>query len=513
MLLVGNLLSRGVGLVLIPLYTAVLAKESMGYWEALLAGAGLISMVASQSLSAALMWTLKTGGRDGDGELEGEARQRAISVAIGWAMLSGVVICGGCLLASGPLSQGLLKESGYAPALALLLVAQMLRVVCYPAEAVLKLRYQSLPLVFMSFGEFLVQLVGTVLALVVLKTGLIGMAWAALAAAGVRFGLGLWFLPEMRRPRIEWTVVRQFLAYSLPLVSGSVAAQLLSLSDRVFFNQLDMSDVGGLYAYGDKWARMIEFLLITPLIGMWPAVYFNIAKDPDARSQLGRMGTLWVGLGGTAAVVLTLLGPVLTDGFDTSVNREYAGAAEAIGVLTAGYVFVGLMEVARAGFAITARTRRTALAMVAAAGLNLALNALLIPRFGAVGAGWATTLSYALAVALCMQLSRSFYALEWQWRRLAHAGVVLVGFAWLANSLLPPGSLLGEMSWLMAVVRPGLEAGDFLALRLAGAAGALPRLMAAGLAPLLLLATGFLTRAELRQLGALVQSRLPARWR
>lgn len=512
-LLVGNLLSRGVGMLLIPVYTGVLAREVFSYWEALLAGAGLIGMLASGSISAALMWTLKTGGRVGDGELTGEQRDRAIATAIGWAMVTGTVLCGGAMLLAETLSEGLLKREGYGTALALLLGSQALRVVCYPAEGVLKLRFQSLPIMFMSFGEFLVQLLGTILALVVFQAGLTGMAWASFAAAGLRFALGLVYLPEMRKPRLEWVLVGGFVAYSLPLVSGSVASFLLSLSDRVFFNRLDMADVGGLYAYGDKWARIVEFLLVTPLMGMWPAVYFNIARDSDARQQLGRMGTLWVGLGGTLALVLTMVGPVLTDLFDTSANREYAGASAAIGVLSAGYVLLGLLEVARAGFAITARTRRTAVAMILAAGLNLLLNGLLIPRFGAVGAGWATLLAYASSVGLCILLSRSFYPLSWQWKRLAHAGVVLVGFAWLAGSLFPAGSLMGQWTWLLGVVQPELSTGQFLELRLAAASGGLPRIIAAALAPTLLLATGFLTRDELGQLASLVRSRLPARWR
>ena len=477
-LLVGNLLSRGVGLLLIGLYTGKLeGTAELNYWESLLLASTLVSMVSAHGITAALQWTLKTGGAAGGGELSGEAQERAVSAAMGWVLLTSALVCGGSALAAGPFASAVLATSGYATPLALLMLSQGLRVATYPAEGVLKLRFRTTPLVLMSFGEFLIQVVGTVLALVVFETGLTGMAWAALVAALVRFGLGLAWLPEMRRPRIDLELVRPMLRYGLPLMPGAVASMVLSLSDRWFFNLFDMAGDGGLYSFGDKWARLVEIVLIAPLVAMWPAVYFNIAKEPDAARQFGRVATLWVGLGGLFAFTITMAGPALTALFDTSEGDLYAGAARAIGVLTAGYVVLGLVEVARVGFAITGRTSRTALAMLVAAALNLALNVWLIPALGPMGAAWSTLLAYAAALALVLWLSREVYPQTWEWGRLAWAAAVFVGAALAVDGLGPaPGSLGGA----------ALRVGAVLAV------------------PAFLLGTGFLTAEERRAVWALL---------
>jgi O-antigen/teichoic acid export membrane protein len=481
---VGNLLSRGVGLILIPLYTGKFEHTAQfNYWESLILASTLLSMVSAHGITAALMWTLKTGGRGGGGELTGEAQQRAVSAAMGWVLLSAGVFCGGAALAAEPFAAGVLNTTGYATPLALLMLSQGLRVATYPAEGVLKLRFQTVPVLLMSFGEFLIQVVGTVLALVVFETGLEGMAWAALAAAMVRFVLGLIWLPEMRKPRIDWPTVAPMVSYGLPLMPGAVASMVLSLSDRWFFNFFGMAGDGGLYAFGDKWARLVEMVLITPLVAMWPAVYFNMAKDDDAPKQFGRVATLWVGLGGLFAFGLTMAGPALTALFDTSDGDLYAGAAAAIGVLTAGYVVLGLVEVARVGFAITGRTRRTGFAMVVAAGANIGLNAWLIPQLGMMGAAWATLLSYVLALLLVLYLSRHVYPQEWEWGRLAWAGGVLVAAAWSVDAFGPPAGTVPGAS---------LRLGALLAV------------------PAFLLATGFLTAEERAAGGALLRS-LPGR--
>ena len=488
MLLVGNLLSRGSGLVLVALYTGHLAgPEEFNYWETLLLASSLVSMVSAHGITAAMMWTLKTGGAGGGGELSGEEQERVVATAVGWALLVAAVVCGAAALAAGPLSTAVLRADGYTGTLALLLLSQGLRVATYPAEGVLKLRFRTTPFVLMSFGEFGVQLVGSVLALVVFDTGLYGMAWAALVAAVARFCLGLAWLPEMRHPRIDMTLVRPMVRYGLPLMPGAVAAMVLSLSDRWFFNYFDLARDGGLYAFGDKWARLVELVLIAPLVGMWPSVYFNIAKEPDADRQLGRVATLWIGIGGSAAFALTMAGPALTAWFDTSEGSLYAGAAGTIGVLTAGYVVVGLVEVARVGFAITGRTRRTALAMVLAALLNLGLNALLIPWLGAMGAAWATLISYVVALVAVLLLSARVYPQRWEWLRLLSAAAWFAGTAWVVDGFGPPADEL---------------------------AGMITRLVAVLVVPGLLLAAGFLRPDERAALRALIAARLTrlGRW-
>jgi O-antigen/teichoic acid export membrane protein len=472
-LLLGSLLSRGVGMFLIPVYTSVLLPAQLGYWEALLLTATLVSMMSAHGITSALIWTLKTGGALSKAEPSQEESERIISAAVGWAMASTLVICGTGMIFATQLAELATELPSQKLILVLLLGAQGLRTITYPAEGVLKLRFQSLPIVFMNFGEFFVQLIGTYLALKVWGMGLEGMAWAALAAAGLRLILAFIFLPELRTARFSPRIMKPLVRYGLPLLPAALSAVVLSLSDRRFLIGYGMTEENGLYAYGDKWARIVEFGLVVPLASMWPAVFYNMAKDPDAKAQFARVATLFCGVAGSLAFAITMMGPAITRLFDTSATHVFAGAAGPIGVLAAGYTVSGLNEVARVGFQIKGRTHGTALSMALAAVLNLALNAILIPRFGAMGAAWATLAAYFSAVAFSLYLSRNIYRQRWEYGRLLHVALVFVGGAWAVSLWGPPEHT---------------------------AAGFWTRLAALVVAPILLLTTGFLTSSEWKEL-------------
>jgi O-antigen/teichoic acid export membrane protein len=101
--------------------------------------------------------------------------------------------------------------------------------------------------------------------------------------------------------------------------------------------------------------------------------------------------------------------------------------------------------------------------------VNLALGFLLIPRFGILGAGWATLASFVVWNGLNLYFSTKFYALQFDVQRLLHA--VVVGASLVALALVLPV----DMSSIVSLPLKAAIAGTY---------------------PLVLLATGFLRPQE-----------------
>jgi O-antigen/teichoic acid export membrane protein len=87
------------------------------------------------------------------------------------------------------------------------------------------------------------------------------------------------------------------------------------------------------------------------------------------------------------------------------------------------------------------RARRTQLNWVVtgiAAAINIALNIVLIPRYGMIGAAIATLVAYVVLFVGMWVRARSVYPVPYQWRRvltLAGLAVALTAVGWAVGSL------------------------------------------------------------------------------
>ncbi|MHC4390422.1 MAG: hypothetical protein ACYS22_03785, partial [Planctomycetota bacterium] len=133
-----------------------------------------------------------------------------------------------------------------------------------------------------------------------------------------------------------------------------------------------------------------------------------------------------------------------------------------------GGLFTGLY--ASALFTLNALRRNKLLPLwsMLAALANVGLNLWLIPRYGALGAAWATGISYAILCALFHVAARSVLRLRYPVAPFVAAGgaaALAVGFAIWAEHfgiggrlLIKGGALVATLAGLIASVWPMLEA-------------------------------------------------------
>ena len=148
---------------------------------------------------------------------------------------------------------------------------------------------------------------------------------------------------------------------------------------------------------------------------------------------------------------------------------------EPIGLLAAGAALYALYMVLVVILGRTGRTEFNFPATGAALVANVALNLLLVPPLGIVGAGVALVLSYLVVLTLMYAFTQRLFPVPYEWSRLTRALLTATGLIAAGELLLPT----------------------------AGAAGLLARTALWLLYPLALLATGFFTPAERHWLATL----------
>ncbi len=133
----------------------------------------------------------------------------------------------------------------------------------------------------------------------------------------------------------------------------------------------------------------------------------------------------------SGGLLLSLFARELT----TVIAPRYDRAYLVVGVLSTGVVLFAIANIASSGIALARRTKYIAAYTAIATLLNVALNLLLIPAWGMIGAATATAAAYALLAVLYYRKAQQLYPTPFLTRRTLTA--LLVGCPLMAIGALP----------------------------------------------------------------------------
>jgi O-antigen/teichoic acid export membrane protein len=418
-----------VNFLLVPLYTTFLNAADYGVLALLL----LFSTVAK---------ILFRMGLDGGFfrvhyDLEDPAaRSRLAGTVASFAALSATVLFLLVVLLRGPLTR-LLFHAEAPPSRFVALAAADVWLSAFAFVPLNLLRIQDRPGAFSAFSACRHAL-NTVLKVVLVMRGhgVEGILWSDALSTGA-FSLAL--LPVLLRGA-SWSwdtgLLREVLGFGLPKVPHGVLVQVLNLADRKVLDLFVTRAEVGIYQMGYTFGTGVKFALSAFEPAWQPFVYSRI-READGARTLARVASwafaAFAGVGLAFAVLAPELLRIMTR------NPAFWSAAPVVPVVTLAYVLHGAFLLGSVGIAIQKRARYYPIITAAAAATNVAANFALIPRFGILGAAWATVLSYAVMATLGIRISQRLYPLPLEWPRLL--GVALAAGVTYGLSLLAGGPL------------------------------------------------------------------------
>ena len=196
---------------------------------------------------------------------------------------------------------------------------------------------------------------------------------------------------------VRATHIRELLAASWPLAAGAVAVALYMRIDQVLLAQFFDQRAIGIYGAAVRLSEIWYLVPLTILSTLAPiTMRLKHESSADYRLMMRRLYcfSIYVGLAGAIAIQLTA-GPLVA----ILLGQEFVESTASLKVLAWSAIPI-LLGVASSQYIVAENLQhisllRTALGLVACVALNL----LLIPRFGLEGAALATALSYAVPIA------------------------------------------------------------------------------------------------------------------
>jgi O-antigen/teichoic acid export membrane protein len=431
----GGLVSRILAVILLPLYTRYLTPSDYGKVETLIALTTVIGIALSAGIGSAFF-------RFYFDSPEPAARRRVLRTSFWFIM--GVATLGlvvGVALA-GEISQLLFGTSKDAELVAASFVGLWAGMNWTQLTNLFRVEERSAAFVSASIANILVTVGATLILVVVLDKGPIGVIVGNFTGTLAVYAVLVLYRREQLGLEFDRNLLRRMNTFGLPLVPSALFLWITNFSDRIFLVKLaDVHEVG-LYSVGVRIASALV-LLLTAFRLAWPAFAYSIDDDAAARRTYAYVLTYLVVVTTWVATGLALLSPWIVRWITS--KPDYESASRVVGPLAFSTVaFAGYMVVA-IGVGRSRRTQFNWVVTGAAAIVNIALNLILIPPYGMIGAAIATIAAYTTMFVGMAWWSQRIYPVAYQWRRVgtaAAAGVVIVAIGKLAGGGLPVAALL-----------------------------------------------------------------------
>lgn len=232
------------------------------------------------------------------------------------------------------------------------------------------------------------------------RSGLTVLLCTAVGAHACAVGYLARVLRGGGRPTLDWPAYRGGIRFAWPLYINNLFNFVFQRVDTIFVGALLGPAAAGLFEMGAK--RLPYYtasILNAALVPFLPSVSTCLAQDDEsgARRVLQRAYASFAFLGYGAALALFFAREPL---IRLLMSAEYVGGGAVL-----GWMMVASALALQAGLfgqmlIACGEPQRVTLVNVFSAGLSLALNVLLIPRYGMAGAGYAAAGAAALSLLL-----------------------------------------------------------------------------------------------------------------
>ena len=253
----------------------------------------------------------------------------------------------------------------------------------------------------------------TLMLLIIYGLGWYAQIYGLFVSYFVFFIVGLHYIKQNNYIVLEYdkVVFRKLLKISLPLIPHVLGGVLLTMSDRIFIEKMIDLKTVGVYSVGYTFG-MIVLLFSNSFIKAWnPWFYKKLAFNSDVNKKLiVKYSYLYIFGILAIAIFVSILGSYILPYF---VDEAYYDAAPYIFWIAIGYAMFGIYQIFFPYLVYIEKTSFLAISTSIAAAINLILNYFCIMSFGAIGAAYATFLSYLVMFVMVSIYTQRHYKMPW----------------------------------------------------------------------------------------------------
>ena len=204
---------------------------------------------------------------------------------------------------------------------------------------------------------------------------------------------------------------KKILKLSIPLIPHVVGGVIIALSDRFFIERMVSLEMVGIYSVGYMFG-MAVILFTDAFLKAWSPWFYKMLSDANniKKLKIVKYSYLYILATFIIAFGISIFAKFI---IPYVVDDRYAGAEIYVFWIAIGYAVHGIYKIFFPYLVHIDKTAFLGLSTAIAAILNLIFNYLLINQFGAIGAAYATVLSFVVSASLVFWYQNKHFKMPW----------------------------------------------------------------------------------------------------
>lgn len=386
--LVGNICTKAIAFLTIPIFTRLLTTTEYGIVNTYTSWVNIAAVVITLSLYNSFRMALAEKGEDFESYCASVIR------------LSGILFLASVVLATAALAlMPRLRSIGWMIYACLVQAYGTFCVTAMSTKYMLQFQY-SKRAVYMIVPNILCA----VLAVLLMSTHSENRyVWRILAYVIVYIFFIVSALWTTRKGKTKTEYWKYAVRYSLPLVFHGLSLVILSSSDRIMITAISGAAESGVYSLVYN-LGLVAVAVSSSLEGIWLPWFINKFKSHEiqlinekAKYLIENITVVVIGVMLVAPEILQIM----------ASEQYWSGKPIIFPVVVASYIMF-LYDLAVNVEYQSKATKNIAVNTFMAAAINVVLNLILIPYFGAIAAAYTTAISYFISMLLHCYYARKF---------------------------------------------------------------------------------------------------------
>jgi len=411
---VGNILTRFITFLLLPLFTNLLTPEEYGLATLVFVFLGFMNIIYHYGIDSAFLRSFA------DTEDE-DNKRRLFSTAIWLSLGTGFMFSTLIYTFSYSLSSLLLKDPQYVNIFRMAAGILLFDAAAHVPFALLRMNEKAKTFIIIKLINVITTLGLNIYLITIVKTGISGIFLSAFIASVITMIIVSLVTISSLRFNFSLILVKKYLKFGLPFVPAGLASIMMETIDRYILAHLKDTATVGLYSAGYK-LGVFMLLITTAFNYAWQPFFLRIGNTKEAKPIFARVFTYYIL--GTSFVWITLtafMHEIIRFQFFgfSFIGPSFYNSEIIISVVLLAYIFQGVYLNFIPGIYFEKKTHYIPLLILPGALVNICLNFVLIPRFGIMGAAIATLVGYIVMAFITFPVTQKLFKVPYEWGQIS----------------------------------------------------------------------------------------------